>query len=181
MDITRAMSLTPVCFPSYFVMNIALTVLQVVVVLFGLAMVEVNLPKAVEVEELFERILGSEEYDLPPRVHEIARQYKSPRHFRYCVPRQPFPIIPNKVPRIADIPRLVPILLIPYTTESCNELPTDGSVVNLVVDEPQPLMEMKTADTKSIFRSREVVQFMLSHDVETFPVSASRVRLFVSS
>ncbi|KAJ8073883.1 hypothetical protein PM082_012161 [Marasmius tenuissimus] len=63
----------------------ALETETLVVLLFGLKLVRVHSLKWIRVSELLAKIYDSEEYDLPPEVHNLMKTYK-PRRLRYSKP-----------------------------------------------------------------------------------------------
>lgn len=147
----------------------------IMVLVFDIALVPVHLNKMCVVEEVFRAILSFP--DLPSRVHEIADQY-IPERLRYSRPKTPFYLKPNEIPHVGDIPNVHEIWSFPRTTWSCaNKLPSDGSVVNLIIEEPLPFAEMPLLEGEDelangyIFRSREVVRYFFSHNALVTPVS----------
>ncbi|KAL0567371.1 Serine/threonine-protein kinase 17A [Marasmius crinis-equi] len=114
--------------------------------------------------------MQSGEYDLPPVVQELMRKYKS-RHLRYRTPRRVQAIKDmNDIPNPHDFDASDIIHLIPdYGTTlqcTCGQLPKDGSCLNLIVDEPLPIMELHG---KGKFHSQEVVLFLQKYEVKVYP------------
>lgn len=83
---------------------------------------------------------------------------------RFGVPKTLVPVNFDQVPRIQDIDE---IITIPKTTLECGlHLPTDATVVNLVVQEPLPLEQLQPfPDNRHVYRSLEVVDFLLSNQI----------------
>ncbi|KAG7087394.1 hypothetical protein E1B28_013365 [Marasmius oreades] len=153
-----------------------------VVLLFGLQLVKVDIPRSCYVRRLVERILDSGDFDISPKVQEIARQYKA-RNFRCFTPEKPFSICDmNDIPKPEDLPADLIAIWPPELgkTSVCADeyLPSDGSCLNLIVEEPLPIEQIpagEKGDEPARFRSREVVLYLNQYQAEVFPSTEHRV------
>ncbi|KAL0570465.1 Serine/threonine-protein kinase 17A [Marasmius crinis-equi] len=141
-----------------------------VVLLFQSFLVRISLSRAWELVLLLDRILYSGEFNIPSQIHQTVEKYKRKlRHLRYLSPKQPFSIT-NKIPR--DLPKLLELDSIAQSTWGCaaQHLPSDGSCLNLVIEEPFPINEVPTSRAiPQELRSREVILHLLQYDAEVFP------------
>ncbi|KAL0572593.1 hypothetical protein V5O48_007836 [Marasmius crinis-equi] len=126
---------------------------------------------ACRLDHLLERILRSKEFSILPEVQEVASQYKyKARHFRYLTPVDSFPITEEISKELPEVVEIHPIL---QTTTPCagDSLPSDGSCLNLIIEEPLPFDQVPgDSDITEELRSREVILYLLQYDAHVYPL-----------
>ncbi|KAL0565917.1 hypothetical protein V5O48_016099 [Marasmius crinis-equi] len=99
------------------------------------------------------------------------RIYNS-RHLRYHSLLHAYPIKDlNDIPTDIELSDQIQLHPDKATTLECTfgRIPNDGSCLNLIVDEPLPIVQLHGAER---FRSREVVLFLRKFEVEVYPRGA---------
>ncbi|KAG7093095.1 hypothetical protein E1B28_009382 [Marasmius oreades] len=142
-----------------------------VILLFRLKLIRVHLPHRYILKDLLAEVLYSGKHDLPAEIETIMQPYK-PRNLRFFTPHFPLPIHDlNSIPDSDDLKGLLMLDADTRSTISCAgyHLPSDGSCLNLVVEEPLPIEEHSEegrTQLRSRFRSREAIVYLNQHNIE---------------
>ncbi|KAG7087775.1 hypothetical protein E1B28_013717 [Marasmius oreades] len=146
-----------------------------VILLFRMKLIKVHIPRWCFVKDLVEDVLYSGKYVIPAEVKTIMRPYKT-RNLRYFTTKEPFLIRDlNEVPQKEELDDNLLFLWSRHAvTFDCadSRLPSDGSCLNVVVEEPLPIGEL-SGEGDERFGSREVVTYLNEHEIELEPCGYS--------
>ncbi|KAG7089287.1 hypothetical protein E1B28_010985 [Marasmius oreades] len=138
-----------------------------VILLFRLKLIQVHIPHQCLLKDLLADILYSGKHDLPAEIETIMQLYK-PRNLRFLTPKRLLPTLDlNSLPDGDDLKDLLFLDADSRSTIRCagSYLPSDGSCLNLVVEEPRPIEELSEKGGVQ-FRSREIVVYLNEHNIE---------------
>ncbi|KAG7089319.1 hypothetical protein E1B28_011016 [Marasmius oreades] len=141
----------------------------IVILLFGLKLIKVVISEERHLPELLHDILNSGDYDIPKEIHLIMQKYTT-RQLRYITFLHPIPIHdlqdPPKVQELTGFINLEPDSGLAHSRECTrSRLPSDGSCLNLIIEEPLPLEQLEVDER---LRSREVILFLNRFGVNIF-------------
>jgi hypothetical protein len=135
------------------------------VLLFGRNLVRVAIPRQIKLTELIQGILDSDAYDLQPEIYAMSKLYGL-LNLKYRVLRQVVPIQTISGPPFPEVypdtrdgrPSL-------FTTQCHAGIPDDGSCLNLIVEEPPSIFDLRQTGPFR-FQSREIAAYLNKHDIE---------------
>ncbi|KAL0570802.1 hypothetical protein V5O48_011153 [Marasmius crinis-equi] len=151
-----------------------------VVLLFGSKLIKVDLPKSCILTEFADRIFNSDGFELDAELRDIASRYKM-RHLRYFALKKPFPIhAMEKIPSPQGLHNQVTEIIAEIgSTARCagQYIPSDGSCLNLVIEEPLPIDQIPELAGKkpARLRAREVVQSLNKYKAEVYPYMGDKL------
>ncbi|KAJ8072521.1 hypothetical protein PM082_016080 [Marasmius tenuissimus] len=148
----------------------------IVFLLFGIKLVRVRIPKPCFIKDVLHQVLFSGDYDIPLEILQLMRQgqYK-PHHLWFLSPNRPFPIHDiSRVPSRAELPGLDLMCSFEAVTLDVagSLLPSDGSCLNVVIEEPSLISDIPEGD-ENRYLSREVVLFLNKHNAEIMTIGCT--------